>query len=557
LRSDLVKRIQKLGRSKPRAGEIVPPETVRRLAELSREANRQLGLLLDRRGQVTHVLLGDRRSVFIPDLRLYRFSPGNLRGLRLIHTHLDPEELTREDLTDLSLVRLDLIVAVEVQPDGLPGRTHLGYLLPSGDKRWTIETFRTPHEMRDDPAELIELSEAHMRQQIQGIDTESGSRVMLLGITGHSVEKAEESMAELSELARTAGLMVSSTLLQTRKKPDPRTVIGRGKLRDASIDALDFAVDTLVFNRELSPSQLRAITDDTELKVIDRTMLILDIFAQHARSRGGKIQVELAQLRYLLPRLVGKGTALSRLAGGIGTRGPGETKLEVDRRRIRERIGKLEKDLSRLTKERKTRRQRREQDQTPIVSIVGYTNVGKSTLLNTLTKSSEVAEDKLFATLDPVNRRLTTSEGALCVLTDTVGLIHDLPPELERAFAATFEEIGDADLILHLADASASDLGEQIATVEETLETLGLSDIPVMLVLNKCDLIDKEVLPNLERRYGALTVSVKRRKGLKALLGELKSRLDALALEGERGRNGEGGMEHRTQNAERRRDQEH
>jgi GTP-binding protein HflX len=541
LRSDLVKRIEKLGRSKPRAGEIVPPETVRRLTELSREANRQLGLLMDRRGQVSHILVGDRRSVFIPDLRLYRFSPGNLRGLRLIHTHLDPGGLTREDLTDLSLVRLDLIVAVEVQSDGLPGQTHLGYLLPEGENRWTIQSFRTPHEMKDDPLELIELSEAHMRQQIKGIDTESGSRVMLLGITGHSVEKAEESMVELAELARTAGLTVTSTLLQTRKKPDPRTVIGRGKLRDTSIDALDFAVDTLVFNRELSPSQLRAITDDTELKVIDRTMLILDIFAQHARSRGGKIQVELAQLRYLLPRLVGKGTALSRLAGGIGTRGPGETKLEVDRRRIRERIVKLEKDLSRLTRERKTRRQRREQDQTPIVSIVGYTNVGKSTLLNTLTKSTEVAEDKLFATLDPVNRRLTTSEGALCVLTDTVGLIHDLPPELERAFAATFEEIGDADLILHLADASAADLGEQIATVEDTLESLGLSDLPVMLVLNKCDLIDKEILPNLERRYGALTVSAKKREGLGALLAETKKRLNTLAREGERGRGGEGG----------------
>ncbi len=543
MRSDLVKRIEKLGRSKPRAGEIVPPETVRRLTELSREANRQLGLLMDRRGQVSHILVGDRRSVFIPDLRLYRFSPGNLRGLRLIHTHLDPEGLTREDLTDLSLVRLDLIVAVEVQSDGLPGQTHLGYLLPEGENRWTIQSFRTPHEMKDDPLELIELSEAHMRQQIKGIDTESGSRVMLLGITGHSVEKAEESMVELAELARTAGLTVTSTLLQTRKKPDPRTVIGRGKLRDTSIDALDFAVDTLVFNRELSPSQLRAITDDTELKVIDRTMLILDIFAQHARSRGGKIQVELAQLRYLLPRLVGKGTALSRLAGGIGTRGPGETKLEVDRRRIRERIVKLEKDLSRLTRERKTRRQRREQDQTPIVSIVGYTNVGKSTLLNTLTKSTEIAEDKLFATLDPVNRRLTTSDGLLCVLTDTVGLIHDLPPELERAFAATFEEIGDADLILHLADASAADLGEQIATVEDTLESLGLSDLPVMLVLNKCDLIDKEILPNLERRYGALTVSAKKREGLGSLLEEVKKRLDKSKE-----------LERRTQNAEHRDD---
>ncbi|MDF1535029.1 MAG: GTPase HflX [bacterium] len=481
---------------------------------------------MDRRGQVTHILVGDRSSVFIPDLRLYRFSPGNLRGLRLVHTHLEPGGLTREDLTDLSMVRLDIVVAVEVQPDGLPGQTHLGYLVPSGDQRWTIRSFPNPHEMRDDPLELIELAEEQMRRQIRGIVTEGVSRVMLVGITGDSTEKAEESMAELAELARTAGLVVASTLLQTRKKPDPRTVIGQGKLGDASIAALDLAVDTLVFNRDLSPSQLRAITDDTELKVIDRTMLILDIFAQHARSRGGKIQVELAQLRYLLPRLVGKGTALSRLAGGIGTRGPGETKLEVDRRRIRQRIGKLEKDLSRLTKERKTRRKQRGQDPVPIVSIVGYTNVGKSTLLNTLTGSDEVAEDKLFATLDPVSRRLTTSEGPLCVLTDTVGLIHDLPPELERAFAATFEEIGDADLILHLADASVPDLGEQIATVEETLESLGLSSIPVMLVLNKSDLVDSGVLPNLRKRYGALTVSALKRESLGQLLREVKKRLE-------------------------------
>jgi GTP-binding protein HflX len=348
---------------------------------------------------------------------------------------------------------------------------------------------------------------------------------MLVGITGQSAEQAEESMLELKELARTAGLEITSTFLQKRPNPDPRTIIGQGKLRDLSIDALDQAADTLVFNQELSPSQLRAIAEKTELKVIDRTMLILDIFAQHAKSRGGKIQVELAQLRYLLPRLVGKGTALSRLAGGIGTRGPGETKLEVDRRRIRQRIGRLEKDLAHLTRERKTRRKRRGQDQRPIVSIVGYTNVGKSTLLNTLTSATEVAEDKLFATLDPVSRRLTTAEGQLCVLTDTVGLIHDLPPDLEKAFAATFEEIGDADLILHLADASAENLGEQIVTVEETLESLGLDGIPTMLVLNKADLVEKSVLPNLKKRYNALTISALKRESLGTLLEEIKKRL--------------------------------
>jgi GTP-binding protein HflX len=422
-------------------------------------------------------------------------------------------------MTDLLLVRLDLIVAIEVMPDGLPGRT---------------ETYPNPHEMKESPMILIELAEDWMRRQIKGIVTEGVPRVMLVGITGLSPDRAEESMLELGELARTAGLEVTHTLLQKRTKPDPRTIIGQGKLKDISIDALDQAVDTLVFNQELSPSQLRAITEKTELKVIDRTMLILDIFAQHASSRGGKIQVELAQLRYLLPRLVGKGTALSRLAGGIGTRGPGETKLEVDRRRIRQRIGKLEKDLAHLTRERKTRRKQRGGDRTPIVSIVGYTNVGKSTLLNTLTKANEVAEDKLFATLDPVSRRLTTSEGTLCILTDTVGLIHDLPPDLEKAFAATFEEIGDADLILHLADASAENLGEQIVTVEETMDSLGMNGIPTMLVLNKADLVDRAILPNLRKRYGALTVSALKRESLGEMVGEVKERLNSTQEPGTR-----------------------
>lgn len=508
------------------------PEAARRLAGLSRETGRQLGLLIDRRGHVTHILVGDRRGIFIPDLRLFRFSPGHLRGLRLVRTHLEPGGLTTEDFTDLLLVRLDLIAAIEVGPDGVPGKTHLAFLVPTEKSHWTVQAFPNPHEIKTNPLDIINLAETRMRTRIRGITTEGVPRVLLVGITGTSADLAEDSMAELEELAGTAGLEVTSSSLQTRSRPDPRTIIGKGKLRQITIDALDQGADTLVFDLELSPSQLRAITDETELKVIDRTMLILDIFAQHARSRGGKIQVELAQLRYLLPRLVGKGTALSRLAGGIGTRGPGETKLEVDRRRIRKRLGKLERDLDHLTRERKTRRKQRELKPIPIVSIVGYTNVGKSTLLNSLTMSNETAEDKLFATLDPVSRRLTTPEGTLCILTDTVGLIRNLPPELERAFAATLEEIGDADLILHLTDASAPGLGEQIVTVEETLESLGLNQIPVLLVLNKTDLVNPEVLPNLQRRYGALAVSALKRENMDQLVEELRVRLEEQKVTG-------------------------
>lgn len=529
LKTSQLRQLERLGRGKPSAGEIVTAEIARRMAALSRETGRQIGILADRRGRITHVIIGDRHSVFIPDLRLFRFSPGRLRGLRLIHTHLESGGLTREDLTDLLLVRLDLVVAIDVGSDGLPGRTHLAWLQPSGRERWTVESFPTPNLLPPDPLAIISEAEEEMALRIRGRETGDGSRAVLVGWTGASPTAAEDSMIELAELARTAGLVVASTFLQQRTRRDPRTVVGRGKLRQVSIEALDEAADTLVFNCELSPSQLRAIADDTELKVIDRTMLILDIFAQHAHSRGGKIQVELAQLRYLMPRLVGKGEALSRLAGGIGTRGPGETKLEVDRRRIRQRIGKLEKDLARLTRDRKTRRRKRRADPTPIVSIVGYTNVGKSTLLNALTQSDEVAENKLFATLDPVSRRLTTREGTLCVLTDTVGLIHDLPPELEKAFAATFEEIRDADLILHLADASHPNLEEQMATVEETLRSLGLADIPVLPVLNKADLVDPVIRPNIERRYGAILVSALERRSLARLVGVLAQHLRRLS----------------------------
>jgi len=498
------------------------------MATLSRDAGRQLGILVDRRGHVTHILIGDRNSVFIPDLRLFRFSPGRLRGLRLIHTHLEPGGLTREDLTDLLLVRLDLIVAIDVDSDGIPGRTHLGYLMPTNGSKWTVETFPVPHELPSDPLNIITLVEEEMALRIRGRETEDASRTVLVGWTGIDPLKAEESISELAELSRTAGLGVASTFLQQRRKPDPKSIVGQGKLREITVEALDQAAETLIFNCELNPSQLRAIADETELKVIDRTMLILDIFAQHARSKGGKIQVELAQLRYLLPRLTGKGTALSRLAGGIGTRGPGETKLEVDRRRIRQRIGKLEKELSRLARERKTRRKRRGQDKIPIVSIVGYTNVGKSTLLNSLTASNEIAENMLFATLDPVSRKLTTGEGVLCILTDTVGLIHDLPPELKRAFAATFEEISDADLIVHLADASHPNLDEQILTVEDTLEGMDLSGIPEMLVLNKADLIEPEIVPNLEKRYNAIAVNAKNRKSLGRLVALLDVELSKI-----------------------------
>ena len=297
--------------------------------------------------------------------------------------------------------------------------------------------------------------------------------------------QAEASLAELRELARTAGVEVLDSVLQMRREPDPRYLIGRGKLEELNLRAMQLGADLLIFDRNLSPSQAAHIAEETSLKVLDRTQLILDIFAQRAQSADGKLQVELAQLKYLLPRLAQSDDSLSRLAGGIGGRGPGETKLEIDRRRVRDRIAHLERRIEHLSRERQVRRGRRERRELPVISIVGYTNAGKSTLLNALTHSEVLAEDKLFATLDPTSRRLRFPEEREVIITDTVGFIRDLPQDLVAAFRATLEELDDADLLLHVVDASDPAHDAQVEAVEQILETLGLLSKPRILVWNK------------------------------------------------------------------------
>ena len=321
----------------------------------------------------------------------------------------------------------------------------------------------------------------------------SRERAILIGVTGANRLAAEDSLEELTELARSAGLNVAATILQRRPRFDPRFLMGKGKLSELVIQALQQGVDMLVFDAELSPSQVRSITNFTELKVIDRTQLILDLFAQRARSREGKLQVEMAQVKYLLPRLVGKGDALSRLMGGIGGRGPGESKLEMDRRRLRDRLHRLQQDLSRIRNERRERRQPRRRLGLPILSIIGYTNAGKSTLFNALTHAAVLAEDRLFATLDPTSRRLRFPKEREVIITDTVGFIKNLPKNLLEAFKATLEELEDADLLIHVIDLSNPRFMEQMATVDDILTSLALQDKPVLMVFNKQDLVD----PNL------------------------------------------------------------
>jgi GTP-binding protein HflX len=483
------KRLLATWRRRVQPRELVSAELARHLTELSRETGRQLGVLLNRRGEVEHVIVGDARQIVLPEIGRARAGQARLRGLRLVHTHLKDEPLTRDDLADLVLLRLDSVTAIVAREDGLPGKVFIATLLPynpQGDL-YRLEQAPALHELDFDPQAQAQALEQEMARTAPVREVGEQGRAILIGVHTGNRPEAEASLQELQELARTAGVQVVDNILQGRRELDPRTLVGEGKLQEILVRSMALSADLLVFDRDLSPSQARHVSEVTALKILDRTQLILDIFAQRAQSADGKLQVELAQLKYRLPRLVGKDDSLSRLAGGIGGRGPGETKLEIDRRRVRDRIGMLEQRIDRLSIDRATRRRQRNRTDVPVISIVGYTNAGKSTLLNALTNSDVLAEDKLFATLDPTSRRLRFPRQREVIITDTVGFIRDLPRDLVAAFRATLEELADADLLLHVVDASDPRHEEQAAAVDRILGTLELGDTPRLLVLNKAD----------------------------------------------------------------------
>jgi GTP-binding protein HflX len=465
----------------------------------------------------------------LPDVGRLRGAPGRFRGLRLVHTHLRGEPLTRDDLTDLALLRLDLVAAVGVDTGGRAGRVFLGHLLPDNpDGTLWRELPPVPaHDIGVDFQELMTSLEAEFARRARTLaSTAPGTdRAVLVHVAVGTAADTEARIAELRELCRTAGVTVYDVLVQRRARPDPRLLVGKGKLEQILLRAMQLGAETVIFDPDLTPGQARAISDFTELKILDRTMLILDIFAQHARSRDGKLQVELAQLKYALPRLVEKNTMMSRLTGGIGGRGPGETKLEVGRRRARERIKLLESKLVRLEKTRRLRRQRRGGRGVPVVAIVGYTNAGKSTLLNALTQGDAQAEDKLFATLDPISRRLRFPREREVVLTDTVGFIRDLPGDLVAAFRATLEELEDADLLVHVVDAADDDYEQHVAAVTGILRDLDLGEKPRILVFNKTDLLAPEDAARRARGMDGVTVSALDRPSFGPLLGRIERAL--------------------------------
>ncbi len=511
------------------ATDVYTIDQARELSLLSRALGRQLGMLIDRKGRVDMVLVGEAGGILIPELPRARSGADRLRGLRLLHTHLTPDGLSQEDLMDLLFLRLDAIIVLTVNPDGDPVQWQEAHLLPTpvAGQPYRVEQLRPWDQTSAHFAATAEaLEEELARSSDDTREASDAPRALLVSVAAQPRIIQERNLDELAELARTTGLAVAGRMVQRVAQVNPKFILGKGKMAELEVLALEGRAGILVFDGELSPAQLHNLADITERKVLDRTQLILDIFAQHAVTRAGKLQVELAQLRYTQPRLTGKNRAMDRLMGGIGGRGPGETKLETDRRRSRERMARLRKELDQLRRQRAFTRSRRARRGIPLAALVGYTNAGKSTLLNNLTRSEVLAENKLFATLDPTTRRLRFPAEREIILADTVGFIRNLPRELMDAFRATLEELESADLLVHVADASHPDLLQQITSVETILEELELQHMPRILLLNKWDLLDVPARAELADAFPhAIPVSARTGDGLKRLLEVLENML--------------------------------
>ncbi len=519
--------LERLYRRKTPPHMVITPEAARALTEASAKTGRQIGLIMDRSGSIRSVLVGTNKDILIPDLSEHRLGSKRLRGVRLIHTHLKEMPLNQEDLTDLALLRLDMIAALVARPDGLPGTISIAHLLPPNPKEKLYEVLppRAVHAVNIDAANFIADLEREMERAQSALEVAIKDRAILVSVSKKNRHEQEESIEELKELARTDGITVLDTVVQRLHEINPKYLLGQGKLKELIIRSQQLGADLIVFDQNLTPAQVRAIGDLAEMRVIDRTQLILDIFARRAHSGDGKVQVELAQLKYRLPRLSERSTALSRLTGGIGGRGPGETRLEIDMRRARDKIRRLEKQLDALGRARDQRRERRVKSEIPIVSIAGYTNAGKSTLFNALTKSDVKSEDLLFATLDTATRRLRFPRDREVVITDTVGFIKDLPEDLLGAFRATLDEMQDADLILHVVDVSNPRFEQQMESVNNLLLEIGLDHIPQLAVFNKVDLVNPLWAKTVSARFNGVICSAINPGTFGDLLKEIEKRV--------------------------------
>ena len=538
---------------------MTTPEFAQRLAAISTDIKQPVCAYINRRGQVIRVGVGTPSQTKIPPLELPRYGAERLSGIRCIATQLKPEVPKESALTAMVIQRLDALVVLTITETGFQRRgggvtgyvkeVYLAHLVAPSEQgvqnqnvdqdnqtsgfelRWNLSSPMSLDMLtQQDFGDLVEGVESEFRREFvaQQVDVDQ-DRVLIVGLMTERItkERFEDGLAEIARLVETAGGEVLQTMRQKRSQPHPQTVVGAGKVQEIAMVVQTLGANLVVFDRDLSPAQVRNLETQTGVRVVDRTEVILDIFAQRAQSRAGKLQVELAQLEYMLPRLTGRGQAMSRLGGGIGTRGPGETKLETERRAIGRRINRLQQEVNQLQAHRTRLRQRRQNQEIPTVAVVGYTNAGKSTLLNTLTNAEVYTADQLFATLDPTTRRLSipnllTGEPLEILLTDTVGFIHELPPPLVDSFRATLEEVTEADALLHLVDLSHPAWQNHIRSVMTILSQMPLTPGPILVAFNKIDQVDSETLTLAREEFPqGVFISASARLGLETLRHKL------------------------------------
>jgi GTP-binding protein HflX len=544
LKTSQIKQLQRLYHQRLPGDRLTTPEFAQRAAAISTDLSQPVSVYVNRRGQVIRVGVGTPRQTQIPPLELPRYGAERLSGIRCISTQLKLEPPSESILTAMAIQRLDALVVLTLTGGGFERRgggatgyvkeTYLAHLIPHPETAWTVSPPLSLDVLTNqDFLRLVEgLEEEFRREYIARQVDRDHDQVLVVGLMTEKEPawQFQDGLSELTRLVQTAGGEVLQTLKQKRSRPHPQTVVGEGKVQEIALAAQTIGASLVVFDRDLSPTQVRNLEAQIGVRVVDRTELILDIFAQRARSGAGKLQVELAQLEYMLPRLTGRGQAMSRLGGGIGTRGPGETKLETERRSIQRRISRLQQEVNQLQAHRTRLRQRRQHREVPSVAVVGYTNAGKSTLLNVLTNAEVYTADQLFATLDPTTRRLVvpsaeTQEPYSILLTDTVGFIHELPPSLMDAFRATLEEVTEADALLHVVDLSHSAWQSQIQSVMAILSQMPIAPGPILLCFNKIDQVDGDRLTLAQEEYPqAIFISASDRLGLETLrhkLGQL------------------------------------
>jgi GTPase len=527
--------------------EIISISLSRKLSAAAYLSHRIVAVFLDRKGRVRFVMVGDATRLYLPDIGRIRGGLDRLRGLRLVVARPTPLDVLNKNLTlshdfktDLEKLRLDAVIEIDASRDKVDGPLVLAHLAKNRSIEISfiytkIKSFPSAHFVKEPFSEFIsnitnDLGDISVQLTQSQTKRQNLERAILVGVYGVNKKEGMLSMAELSELSRSARVEVVEKVFQWRRSTHQKTLIGTGKLEEICLRALSLGVEMVIFDCDLSPSQLMYITDSTDLKILDRTMLILDIFAQRAITREGKLQVEMAQLTYSLPRLAKKQTGLSRLTGGIGGRGPGETKLEINKRRVKERLARLSDELVKIQMQREQRRKVRKSKRIPTLAIVGYTNAGKSTLLNALSGSDICAKDEFFATLDPHSKRLRFPQDQEVLITDTVGFINHLPESLMRAFRATLEELNDADLLFHVVDISNDSYHQQVQVVLKILKDLNLSDKPQILILNKIDKVSHEDLFYRRKTIGGILLSAKTGEGLKQLIDNASERMAALSF---------------------------